>query len=54
VHIVLVVVLLLLILGALPNWQHSNSWGYGPSGAGGLLLVLLIVWLFFGGGLRHF
>lgn len=40
---ILLVVLILALLGALPTWGHSRSWGYGPSGAVGLLLVILIV-----------
>ncbi len=51
-QLVLVVVLLLLILGALPAWPHSSSWGYGPSSVGGVLLVLLVVWLLWGGHFR--
>jgi len=40
--IVLIVVLLLLI-GALPRWGYSRSWGYGPSGLLGTVLIVLIV-----------
>jgi len=43
---ILLIVLILLLIGALPSWPHSASWGYGPSGIlGTLLLVLLIFWL---------
>ena len=35
--------LILALFGALPTWTHSRSWGYGPSGAVGLILVILIV-----------
>ena len=45
--IVLIVVLLMLV-GALPTWPHSNSWGYGPSGGLGLVLVIVIVLLLMG------
>jgi hypothetical protein len=38
---ILLVILILLLVGALPTWPHSASWGYGPSG--GLSLVLLVV-----------
>jgi hypothetical protein len=41
---VLVVLLILMLLGALPTWPHSRSWGYYPSG--GLGLVLWPLWLF--------
>jgi hypothetical protein len=45
--IVLIVVLLMLV-GALPTWPHSNGWGYGPSGGLGLVLVIVIVLLLMG------
>jgi hypothetical protein len=41
--IVLVIVLFLLLFGGLPTWNHSRSWGYGPSGLLGLLLVVVLV-----------
>jgi hypothetical protein len=37
------VILLLVLLGALPVYPYSSSWGYYPSGGVGLLLVLLLV-----------
>ena len=41
---ILLVVLVLLLLGALPAWPHSRSWGYMPSGTlGTVLLVVLIL-----------
>jgi hypothetical protein len=40
---ILLVVLVLMLLGALPNWGHSRSWGYGPSGGLGLVLLIVIV-----------
>jgi hypothetical protein len=40
---VLLIVLVLLLLGALPSWPHSRSWGYGPSGLLGVLLVVVLV-----------
>jgi hypothetical protein len=40
---ILIVVLILALFGALPRWGHSRSWGYGPSGALGLVLVIVIV-----------
>jgi len=48
---ILIVILILLLLGALPAWPHSRSWGYGPSGGLGLIVVILIV-LFLMGYLR--
>lgn len=45
---ILLILLILLIIGALPTWGHSRSWGYGPSGIGGVLLIILIVLLLTG------
>ena len=40
---ILIIVLMLLLIGAIPAWPHSRSWGYGPSGGLGLLVVILLV-----------
>jgi hypothetical protein len=40
---ILIVVLILALFGALPTWGHSRSWGYGPSGGIGLVLLILII-----------
>lgn len=40
---ILLVVLILMLLGAIPSWPHSRSWGYAPSGILGLLVVILLV-----------
>jgi hypothetical protein len=40
---VLVVLLVLMLIGALPTWGHSRSWGYGPTGGLGLVLAILVV-----------
>lgn len=45
---ILLIVLILMLLGAIPTWPHSRSWGYGPSGGLGLVLVILIVLLLTG------
>lgn len=45
---ILIVVLILALFGALPRWGHSRSWGYGPSGALGLVALILIVLLMTG------
>ena len=45
---ILLIVLILLLVGALPTWPHSNKWGYGPSGGLGLVLVILIVLILMG------
>ncbi len=45
---ILVIVLLLMMVGALPRWNHSRSWGYIPSSGVGLLLVIIVVLLLVG------
>ena len=45
---ILIVVLVLMLLGALPNWQHSRSWGYFPSGGLGVVVLILVVLLLTG------
>lgn len=40
---IVLVIVVLLLLGALPSWPHSRSWGYGPSGVLGLVLVVLVI-----------
>jgi len=40
---ILMVLLLLLLIGALPTWPYSRSWGYYPSGGLGLIVVILLV-----------
>ncbi|MGB9103273.1 MAG: DUF3309 family protein [Terriglobales bacterium] len=45
---ILIVVLLLMMVGALPRWDHSRSWGYFPSSGVGLVLVIVVVLLLVG------
>ncbi|HXO34518.1 MAG TPA: DUF3309 family protein [Candidatus Acidoferrales bacterium] len=45
---ILLVVLVLLLVGALPAWPYSRSWGYYPSGGLGLVVVVLLVLLLAG------
>jgi uncharacterized membrane protein len=45
---VLIVLLVLFLVGALPTWNHSRSWGYFPSGGLGFLLVVVVVLLLLG------
>lgn len=40
---ILLVVLILILVGALPTWPHSRNWGYYPSGALGLIALILLV-----------
>jgi len=46
--IILVIILVLLLIGALPTWRHSKSWGSYPSGGIGLILLILIILLLLG------
>jgi Protein of unknown function (DUF3309) len=41
--IILIIIVVLMLLGAFPAWNHSRSWGYGPSGGLGLVLVILVI-----------
>jgi len=45
---ILIVVLVLMLVGVLPMWPHSASWGYFPSGGLGILLVIFVVLLITG------
>lgn len=45
---VLLVILILLLLGAIPTWPHSKSWGYAPSGGLGLIVLIIIILLVLG------
>jgi hypothetical protein len=45
---ILLVLLVLFLIGALPTWPHSASWGYAPSGGIGLVLVIVLVLLLLG------
>jgi len=40
---VLIIILVLLLIGALPQWPHSESWGAGPSGILGIILVVVLI-----------
>jgi len=40
---ILLIIVVLMLLGAIPAWPHSRGWGYGPSGALGVALIVLIV-----------
>jgi uncharacterized protein DUF3309 len=45
IGLIVLIIVVLLLLGAIPTWPHSRSWGYGPSGGLGLVLVIVIVLL---------
>ena len=40
---VLLIILVLMVLGLVPAWPHSRSWGYGPTGGVGLVLMVVLV-----------
>ena len=45
---ILLVILVLLLIGALPNWGHSRTWGYGPSGGLGVIVIILLILVLMG------
>jgi len=45
---ILLVILILALVGALPTWPHSRSWGYWPSGTTGLVVIILLILLLTG------
>jgi hypothetical protein len=44
----LLIILVLLVIGALPNWGYSRGWGYFPSGGLGLVLLILLILVLMG------
>jgi uncharacterized protein DUF3309 len=48
IGMILLIILILVLIGALPTWPHSRSWGYMPSGSLGLVLVIVIILLVLG------
>lgn len=42
-RLILLIILVIVIVGALPTWQHSAGWGYYPVGGAGFLLVVLLI-----------
>lgn len=45
---ILLIALIVLLIGAIPTWPHSKSWGYVPSSGLGLLLIIVVVLLLTG------
>ena len=45
---ILLIVLILMLIGVIPTWPHSRSWGYAPSGVLGLVVVVIFVLLLMG------
>jgi hypothetical protein len=45
---ILLVIFILMLLGAIPTWPHSRSWGYGPSGGLGFIVVVILILVLLG------
>ena len=45
---ILLIVLILLLVGAIPAWPHSRTWGYVPTGGLGVVVIVLVVLLLLG------
>ncbi|MDB5592598.1 DUF3309 family protein [Enterovirga sp.] len=45
---ILIIILILQLIGAIPNWGYSRGWGYMPSGGLGLVLVIVIILVLLG------
>jgi len=45
---ILLIILVLILLGVIPTWSHSRSWGYAPSGGIGLILLVLLILVLLG------
>lgn len=45
---ILIVVLILILLGVIPAWPHSRSWGYAPTGVIGVVVVIILILLLLG------
>jgi Protein of unknown function (DUF3309) len=46
--LLLLIILIVLLVGALPAWPYSGGWGYYPSGALGLILVIILILVLLG------
>ncbi|HTF84405.1 MAG TPA: DUF3309 family protein [Cellvibrio sp.] len=44
----LLIIVILMLIGAIPSWPYSRSWGYGPSGILGVVLLVLLILLLMG------
>jgi len=45
---IVIIILVLVLIGAVPAWPHSRSWGYGPSGILGVVLVVVLILVLMG------
>ena len=46
--LILLIILVLLLIGALPTWDHSREWGYFPGGILGTVLIIVLILLLLG------
>ena len=46
---IVLIVLILALIGVFPTWPHSRSWGHRPSGTVGILVLVVVALLVFGG-----
>lgn len=46
--VILLIVLILVLIGAIPTWPHSRSWGYAPSGGLGLVVIFVVILVLLG------
>lgn len=44
-YTILLIILILLLIGAVPTWPYSRSWGYAPSGTLGIIVIVLLILL---------
>jgi hypothetical protein len=45
---ILIIILILILVGVLPTWPHSRSWGYAPSGILGVVVIVVLILLLTG------
>ncbi len=45
---ILIILLILALVGGLPNWGYSSGWGYGPSSILGVILVIVVIMMLMG------
>jgi hypothetical protein len=45
---ILIILILLMLFGALPRWNHSRDWGYWPSGGVGTVLLVVVILVLLG------
>jgi len=43
IGLILLIVVVLMLVGVVPAWPHARGWGYGPSGAVGIVMLILVI-----------